>query len=145
MKLEGRSLLIFGSRTLDSYRVDEVIKKFLEGGEYRFIVTALDPAGVCQRVKHVAKTQKSGVVLIEVGLDEKRAQGMHEARSIFALKMADHMLAIWDGKSQGTLNEINLAEKMGVPTTVVKMKAWTEEDGDLDALIKGLGEAIKPT
>lgn len=66
---------------------------------------------------------------------------MHEARSIIALKMADHMLAIWDGKSKGTLNEIDLAEKMGVPTTVIKMKAWTEENGDLEELIKGLGEA----
>ena len=138
MKLEGRSLLIFGSRTLDSYRVDEVIEKFIEGGEYRFIVTALDPAGVCQRVKHVAKTQKSGVVLIEVGLDEKRAQGQHEARSITALKMADHMLAIWDGESQGTQNEIKLAKKMGVPTTVVKMKIWPEPHSELDKLIKEL-------
>jgi hypothetical protein len=141
MKLEGRALLIFGSRTLDSYQVDEVIVEFLNRSEYSFIITALDPDGVCQRVKHVAKTRKSGVVLIEVGLDEKRAQGMHEARSIIALKMADHMLAIWDGKSKGTLNEIDLAEKMGVPTTVIKMKAWTEENGDLEELIKGLGEA----
>lgn len=141
MKLEGRALLIFGSRTLDSYQVDEVIVEFLNRSEYSFIITALDPDGVCQRVKHVAKTRKSGVVLIEIGLDEKRAQGMHEARSIIALKMADHMLAIWDGKSKGTLNEIDLAEKMGVPTTVIKMKAWTEENGDLEELIKGLGEA----
>ena len=141
MKLEGRALLIFGSRTLDSYKVDEVILEFLSRSGYDFIITALDPVGVCQRVKHVAKTRKSGVVLIEVGLDEKRAQGMHEARSIIALKMADHMLAIWDGKSKGTLNEIDLAEKMGVPTTVIKMKAWTEENGDLEELIKGLGEA----
>ena len=141
MKLEGRALLIFGSRTLDSYQVDEVIVEFLNRSEYSFIITALDPDGVCQRVKHVAKTRKSGVVLIEIGLDEKRAQGMHEARSVIALKMADHMLAIWDGKSKGTLNEINLAEKMGVPTTVIKMKAWTEENGDLEELIKGLGEA----
>ena len=141
MKLEGRALLIFGSRTLDSYKVDEVILEFLNRCGYDFIITALDPDGVCQRVKHVAKTRKSGVVLIEVGLDEKRAQGMHEARSIIALKMADHMLAIWDGKSKGTLNEIDLAEKMGVPTTVIKMKAWTEENGDLEELIKGLGEA----
>ena len=134
-------MLIFGSRTLDSYKVDEVILEFLNRSGYDFIITALDPDGVCQRVKHVAKTRKSGVVLIEVGLDEKRAQGMHEARSIIALKMADHMLAIWDGKSKGTLNEIDLAEKMGVPTTVIKMKAWTEENGDLEELIKGLGEA----
>ena len=141
MKLEGRALLIFGSRTLDSYQVDEVIVEFLNRSEYSFIITALDPDGVCQRVKHVAKTRKSGVVLIEIGLDEKRAQGMHEARSIIALKMADHMLAIWDGKSKGTLNEIDLAEKMGVPTTVIKMKAWSEENGDLEELIKGLGEA----
>ena len=141
MKLEGRALLIFGSRTLDSYQVDEVIVEFLNRSEYSFIITALDPDGVCQRVKHVAKTRKSGVVLIEIGLDEKRAQGMHEARSIIALKMADHMLAIWDGKSKGTLNEIDLAEKMGVPTTVIKMKAWTEENGELEELIKGLGEA----
>ena len=141
MKLEGRALLIFGSRTLDSYQVDEVIVEFLNRSEYSFIITALDPDGVCQRVKQVAKTRKSGVVLIEIGLDEKRAQGMHEARSIIALKMADHMLAIWDGKSKGTLNEIDLAEKMGVPTTVIKMKAWTEENGDLEEFIKGLGEA----
>lgn len=50
---------------------------------------------------------------------------MHEARSITALKMADHMLAIWDGVSKGTAGEIKLAKKMGVPTTIITIKTRT--------------------
>ena len=84
--------------------------------------TALDPGGVCERVKHFAKASRLGITLIQVGLDEKRARGMHEARSIAALKMADHMLAIWDGSSKGTAGEIKLAKKMGVPTTIIRLE-----------------------
>ena len=121
MKLEGKSLLVFGSRTLDDDRIESEVAKFIDGTSFRIIVTALDPVGVCERVKHFAKASKLGITLIQVGLDKKRAAGMHESRSIVALKMADHMLAIWDGKSKGTANEIKMAGKMGVPTTIRRL------------------------
>ena len=122
MKIEGKSLLVFGSRTLDDERIEAEVGKFIEGADYRYIVTALDPGGVCERVKHFAKACRLGVTLIQVGLDQKRARGMHEARSIAALKMADHVLAIWDGSSKGTKGEIKLAKKMGVPTTIIRLE-----------------------
>ena len=121
MKLEGKSLLVFGSRTLDDERIEQECARFVDGTDYRIIVTALDPGGVCERVKHWAKACRLGVTLIQVGLNQARARGMHEARSIAALKMADHMLAIWDGASKGTAGEIRLAKKMGVPTTVLRL------------------------
>lgn len=73
---------------------------------------------------------------------------MHEARSIAALKLADHMLAIWDGQSKGTAGEIKLAEKMGTPTTVVRLTPRTHFSGaievempELDALVQELQRA----
>jgi len=122
MNITGKSLLVFGSRTLDDERIEAEVAKFIDGTDYRLIVTALDPCGVCERVKHFAKKSRLGITLIQVGLDEKRARGMHEARSIAALKMADHMLAIWDGSSKGTAGEIKLAKKMGVPTTIIQLE-----------------------
>jgi hypothetical protein len=122
MQINGKSLLVFGSRTLDDKRIEDEIAAFIEGTDYKFIITALDPGGVCERVKHFCKASRLGIVLIQVGLDEKRGRGMHEARSAKALEMADHMLAIWDGESKGTKNEIELAKKMKVPTTVIKLQ-----------------------
>lgn len=119
MKIEGKSLLVFGSRTLNDVRIEAEIVRFMEGSDYKYIITAIDPGGVCERVKHYAKACRHGAVLIQIGLDSSRGRGMHEARSIEALKMADHMLAIWDGKSKGTAGEIKLAKKMGVPMTIV--------------------------
>ena len=126
MNITGKSLLVFGSRTLDDERVEAEIAKFIDGTDYRIIVTGLDPRGVCERVKHFAKASRLGITLIQVGLDKKRARGMHEARSIAALKMADHMLAIWDGSSKGTAGEIRLAKKMGVPTTIIRLEPRPE-------------------
>ena len=142
MKIEGRSLLVFGSRTIDDDRVEQECAKFVDGTEYRFIVTALDPSGVCERVKHWAKACRLGVTLIQVGLNQAHARGMHERRSIAALKMADHMLAIWDGNSKGTAGEIRLAKKMGVQTTIVKLDPIPKPSfsadfslADMDALL----------
>jgi hypothetical protein len=132
VKLEGKSLLVFGSRTLDDSRIEAEVAKMVEGSEYRFIVTALDPSGVCERVKHFAKACRLGITLIQVGLDQKRATGMHAMRSIAALKMADHMLAIWDGKSKGTAGEIKLAKKMGVPMTVVILEPVKPDSAEQD-------------
>jgi hypothetical protein len=129
MKLEGNSLLVFGSRTLDDERIEAEVSKFIDGTDYRIIVTALDPGGVCERVKHFAKASRLGITLIQVGLNQARARGMHEARSIAALKIADHMLAIWDGKSKGTAGEIRLAKEMGVPTTIIRLEPKPGLDG----------------
>jgi hypothetical protein len=99
MKIEGKSLLVFGSRTLNDKRIESEVGKFIDGTDYRLIVTALDPSGVCERVKHFAKASRLGITLIQVGLNQTHGRGMHNRRSIAALKMAAHMLAIWDGKT----------------------------------------------
>ena len=70
MNITGKSLLVFGSRTLDDERVEAEVAKFIDGTDYRFIVTALDPGGVCERVKHFATASRRGITLIQVGLDE---------------------------------------------------------------------------
>ena len=121
MNLKGKSLLVLGSRTLDDGRIEEALATFVEQNNFKIIVTALDPKGVCDRVNRYAKKCQNGITLIQIGLDNSMAGGMHEHRSIKALELADHMLAFWDGKSKGTKNEIEMAEKLGVPTTVVKL------------------------
>jgi len=126
MNLVGKSLLVFGSRTLDDERVEAEVAKFIDGTDYRIIITALDPRGVCERVKHFAKASRLGITLIQVGLNQAHARGMHNRRSIAAMKMADHMLAIWDGSSKGTAGEIRLAKKMGVPTTIIRLEPRPE-------------------
>lgn len=122
MKLEGRSLLVFGSRTIDDDRVDAEIEKHITAGGYTFVITALDPTGVCARARRWAKSSRKGLTVIQVGLDGSHARGMWNRRSLKALAMADHMLAIWDGVSDGTRGEIELARKKKVPTTIVRMK-----------------------
>ena len=131
MQITGKSICVFGSRTLNDDRIEAELAKIIDANEYRIIVTALDPGGVCERVKHFAKVARIGITLIQIGLDKKRARGMHEARSIAALNMADHMLAIWDGKSKGTENEIRLAKKMGVPTTIIILDPLPTERIDM--------------
>jgi hypothetical protein len=136
MRIEGAALLVFGSRTLDDQRVDELIDDVVRRGGYKYIVTALDPAGVCERVKHYVKTSRTGLILIQVALDAARAAGMHEVRSITALKLADHMLAIWDGRSKGTSNEIKLARKMRVPVTIKRLQPRHESGVLLESVDK---------
>jgi len=69
---------------------------------------------------------------------------MHNRRSIAALKMSDHMLAIWDGQSKGTSGEIQLAKKMGVKTTTIKLTPITKPAAGeinldtLSGLMKGM-------
>lgn len=121
MNLKGKSLLVLGSRTLDDGRIEEALATFVEQNNFKIIVTALDQKGVCDRVNRYAKKCQNGITLIQIGLNKGMAGGMHEHRSIKALELADHMLAFWDGKSKGTKNEIEMAEKLGVPTTVVKL------------------------
>jgi hypothetical protein len=128
MKIEEKSLLVFGSRSLNDCRVEVELKKFLDKSFYKYIITALDPNGVCERVKRYAKSCRHGIVLIQVGLDSKRANGMHEWRSKEALKIADHMLVLWDGKSKGTEGEIKMAKKMNVPTTIIRLNPIIDDD-----------------
>ncbi len=50
MNITGKSLLVFGSRTLDDERIEAEVAKFIDGTDYRLIVTALDPGGVCDHM-----------------------------------------------------------------------------------------------
>lgn len=142
MTLQAPALCVFGSRGLGDSRVDDLIDRHMQTGGYRVLVTALDPAGVCERARHYAKASRRNIILIAVGLDASRARGMHEARSIEALKLCDCMLAIWDGHSTGTGNEIRLAEKMGVPVIIERLelpdKPTEIAELDIDALLNAV-------
>ena len=54
----------------------------------------------------------TGITIILMSKDSKRAAGMHEDRSKRAIMAADKILFIWDGSSKGTLGEMRLAKKM---------------------------------
>jgi hypothetical protein len=141
--LPGPALCIFGSRTLDDPRVEAAIAAHLAAHDYRCIITALDPGGVCARVRDWTRRCRRGYILIATTLNTARAAGMHEHRSRDALTLADHLLAIWDGTSAGTAGEIALAHKLHVPTTIVRLEILSPAgapaaDPDLDAMIAGL-------
>jgi len=142
MKIELKTLLIFGSRTLDDARVWDIIQQKAKG--YDVIITALDPRGVCAVARQYAKASRDGFVLMAVGLDSKRAAGMHEARSIKALKMADKMLAIWDGRSKGTQNEIGLASKLNVPHEVITLTQVKKHVATDDEIISEIESVLTP-
>lgn len=64
-------------------------------------------------------------------LNRKYGCGMYHHRSKAILEEGDHCILIHDGKSRGTQNELELAKKMGVPTSYHYLEIiskWPEGD-----------------
>jgi len=49
-----------------------------------------------------------------------KAAGM--IRNTDIVKSSDHVVAFWDGVSKGTANSIKTANKLNVPTTIIRFK-----------------------
>lgn len=64
-----------------------------------------------------------------------RRAGM--VRNASMLLHADHLIAAWDGVSNGTKNAINVAETRNIPTNVITMEASPEaDDRNIQSIVK---------
>jgi hypothetical protein len=135
-----KTLLIFGSRTLEGEPVIDAIEKAVDKYKPQSIATALNPRGVCEQACKWIRQNENGITFIGYALDKKRAQGKHEARSMKAISEADFVLFIWDGKSKGTSNEITIARNMRKPFEIVTIKPDQKqhEDVGIVAMIQDL-------
>ena len=108
-----------GSRGLSDERVKIIILEEIDKHKPSTIVTHAEPEGVCGLVREICKDR--GIPLKLCFLNFKYKRGAFERRSKAVLESADHSIFIHNGKSKGTLNEIKLAKKMGLPMTGYKL------------------------
>lgn len=110
-------LAIFGSRCLHGMRVNAAILSAIDAHSATMLVTAGEPKGVCEAARDIASILPMPITLFYTDL--ARCAGKYHWRSVAVYENCDHVLLIHDGKSAGTKNEIKLAEKLGIPYTVV--------------------------
>ncbi len=115
MKIE--KLAVFGSRTIDDARVDQAIREAIKTHKPKYIVTAQEPLGVCQRAQEMAR--EMGLPAILHYKNPRYLTGMFERRSKAVLSDCDLCLFVHDGNSQGTINEMKIADKLGTPKKYV--------------------------
>lgn len=108
-------LSVQGSRTLFDPRVKILILEAIELHDVKALVTSGEPPGVCQVCRELAK--EYAIPLTLHYLDFKRKRGAFEHRGKAILQSSDHCLFIHDGKSRGTLNEMNIAKALEHPYT----------------------------
>lgn len=112
---------VFGSRSLKDDRVAFLILDEIEATGASVIVTAQEPLGVCTVAQQVAKersnaTGKEGTLALELHfLNWRHRLGAYHERSQEVIDNSDKVLLIHDGKSQGTLNELEQVKKSGKP------------------------------
>lgn len=108
-----KKICFFGSRSLTGDSVVTLIKQqfeYLHGCE---IITAEEPKGVCEEARQYAKD--NNIKLTTIPKQRDKAAGMYHHRSSMCYELADHVVLIHDGISNGTQNEFDLAVKMKLP------------------------------
>jgi hypothetical protein len=132
-------LAIFGSRALHGRDVVAAIEEAVKKHKPTHIVTAGEVEGVCAVVRDTARVL--AVPLKLHWLNNKRyAAGKYDHRSIDVLKECDRCLFIHDGKSQGTLNEIEVCRRFGKPYDYVEQHIESATALDLSALLTAMQE-----
>ena len=106
---------VFGSRTLTDERVRILILEAIDDYRPDMLCTALEPGGVCEIARLIAREQ--GIPMITVSLNFRYRRGAFERRSKHLFSFMSHCIIIHDGISQGTRNERILAGKMEIPNT----------------------------
>ena len=110
------NLSIHGSRTLKDERVKIIILEEIKKYRPTTIVTHAEPGGVCEMARKVCK--EMAIPLKLHFLNFRYLRGAFEHRSKDVLGESDHSIFIHDGKSKDTMNELKLAQKMNIPTTL---------------------------
>lgn len=108
-------LVIFGSRTLSGPRIAKIIMQEIAKIRPDVIITAGDAVGVCDEARKIAT--QIPLPLECHYLDRSRNAGKYHHRSASAYRWATHAIFIHDGTSKGTQNEMNMADKMNIPST----------------------------
>ena len=128
-------LCIFGSRTFyDNPEASRILDDEISQINPVAIITS-DADGVC---KLAIDKAKQFAIPVEIHfLNEKRyAAGKYEHRSLEVLKSCNMVLFIHDGTSKGTLNEIELAKKLGIEYKYFKIDNSVDPLMQIKALLK---------
>lgn len=120
MKPEKLRLSIHGSRTLTDERVKIIILEEIKKHNPTTIVTHAEPGGVCEVARELCR--EKAIPLKLHFLNFKFLRGAFEHRSKDVIRDSDHSVFIHDGKSKGTMNELKVAKKMGVPHTYYELE-----------------------
>lgn len=115
-------VLVCGSRTIVEYSiVDQELRKHLWGNNYvdpeRIEFISGRATGVDTLAKQFANI--NNIPIIEHPANwRKYGKSAGYIRNAHMVKLADMVIAIWDGQSKGTLHTINLGHKKGIPVYV---------------------------
>lgn len=112
-------LAVQGSRSLSDERVKVLLLEEIERWGVDEIVTSGEPTGVCQVARELCKER--AIPLELEFLNFRYLRGAFEHRSQKILARSDRAIFIHDGKSRGTMNELRLAQKMGLPHRYVRL------------------------
>lgn len=123
--IECDSLGVFGSRTLDDGRVEDVLVAEIERYKIKRIVTAGEIKGVSEVARGLAR--RLSLQLLECFLEEKYAQGMYDHRSRAIIKEVGRIILIHDGQSSGTQNEYDIVKELKVPHNYYRLAILGEE------------------
>lgn len=116
---KGIRLIVAGSRGLNDY---QTVKTAIDDLASRGMVISAIIEGTARGVDSLASRYA-----VEHGIENIRVpaewnlyhRGAGAVRNRKMAEMGDALLALWDGKSRGTMNMIKAANSAGIPVTVV--------------------------
>ena len=103
--------IIAGSRTINDF--DAVLKVVNDSGFTISEVVSGEARGVDQLGERYANAQRLPCVKFPANWD-KYAKGAGFIRNAAMADYAEALIALWDGKSKGTANMIDVAKKKGL-------------------------------
>ena len=110
---DSMRLSVSGSRVLRDERVKILLLEEIEKEGATRIVTHAEPGGVCLIARSLCK--EIGMPITIHHLNYKYGRGAFYHRTLGVFYDTDYAVFIHDGKSIGTKNEYEMAQKMGVP------------------------------
>lgn len=119
----GVKLIVAGSRTLNDYEiVRSAIDELISQGMVISAIIDGTARGVDQLASRYAREHDIENIRVpaEWNLYHRGAGGIRNRKMA---EMADALLALWDGKSRGTMNMIKTANNKGIPVTVVYLSS----------------------
>lgn len=120
---QGMRLIVAGSRDIQDYHtVKEAIDTLVARGMVISAIIQGTARGVDQLASRYAREQD--IENIDVPAEwHLYHRGAGAVRNRKMAEMGDALLALWDGKSRGTMNMIKAANKSGIPVTIVYVNA----------------------
>lgn len=121
-------VIVAGSRTITDY---EIVRKTInEARQNGLEISAIIEGGASGVDALAARyAEEHGIKHIRVPADWGRyRQGAGRKRNELMAEMGDALIAIWDGKSQGTRHMIECADKKGLVVQVLTVH-YKDKDG----------------